>query len=554
MSNIKVFVEWEKSTVFAGEDVKCIITFTNVAPVCDGSRSTSPNSQNRGIVSSRERWISDLPNELSTPSNRPSFVETESTLPYSPGRQPTLSTNRTPTRNVARTTPSTVQGKSHTKASPGAHKHRRSVSIVSLGGINTTVHNKNVETNSSLSQQPNGRHGRAASFQGITQRGGAPSKRAIRSLTRPNGSLSSTSTAYPATSTTLSRVSTCTVERATSEDMALGQSSQFTASMNPHGKAPTRAPSNGAISPLANFKFPRDSPSSSSVEESYISNAAGMGKVPSPTGGVNPKKPLENTVSEDSPRPPARVISPVSISGTPRSSVDLYSASNNSAETLASEYIAPTSIRQSSRPLHGRQLSHLSPIASHSRPPEKLMMGYVQLVGSFTLDGSLVNLAPFEEIKRKGVIGGQGSGGVAGVESTKKDGSLFGALGWGHIGESLGGLLGGVEPSSIREMKGIASTRSVPILSSPQSILFVDLRLEPGESKSFEYSHVLPRGIPPTHKGRAIKVTYNLVIGTQRAQAKSQQHSVRRVDIPFRVLPGVNGGICLFPQMLQIDV
>lgn len=181
------------------------------------------------------------------------------------------------------------------------------------------------------------------------------------------------------------------------------------------------------------------------------------------------------------------------------------------------------------------------------------MMGYVQVIGAFTLDGSLISLSPFEDIKRKGVIGGQGSGGVVGVEPTKKHSGLFGTLGWGNIGESLGGLLGASEPSSIREMKGIASTKSIPILSTPQSILFVDLRLDPGESRSYSYSHVLPRGIPPSHKGRAMKVTYNLVIGTQRAQSKAQQHLVRHVEVPFRVLPGVNGTASASSSVIEAD-
>ena len=177
------------------------------------------------------------------------------------------------------------------------------------------------------------------------------------------------------------------------------------------------------------------------------------------------------------------------------------------------------------------------------------MMGYVQIVGAFTLDGSLISLSPFEEIKRKGVIGGQGSGGVVGVEPTKKHGGLLRTLGWGGIGESLGGLLGASEPSSIREMKDIASTRSIPIISTPQSILFVDMTLNPGKSRSYSYSHTLPRGIPPSHKGRAMKVNYNLVIGTQRAQARAQHHLVRHVEVPFRVLPGVNGTSSLHHEL-----
>jgi RAB6A-GEF complex partner protein 2 len=172
------------------------------------------------------------------------------------------------------------------------------------------------------------------------------------------------------------------------------------------------------------------------------------------------------------------------------------------------------------------------------------MMGYAQVMGSFTLDGSLVNQAPFEEVKRKGVVGGAGGGGVVGVERTKRENGLFGALGWSNIGESLslGSLLGGGELSSIKEMRGIASSKTIPLISTPHSILFVDLRLLPGESRSYKYSFTLPRGLPPTHKGRAMKVSYHLTIGVQRPgnnNAKEQQ--VKSVDIPFRVFGSVNG-------------
>lgn len=167
------------------------------------------------------------------------------------------------------------------------------------------------------------------------------------------------------------------------------------------------------------------------------------------------------------------------------------------------------------------------------------MMGYAQVMGSFTLDGSLINQAPFEEVKRKGVVGGQGGGGVVGVERTKRESGLFGALGWSNIGESIGGLLGSSEPSSIREMRGQANTKTVPLITTPQSILFVDLQLAPGESRSYRYSFTLPRGLPPTHKGRSMKVVYHLTIGTQRpGSARDQQ--VKHVEVPFRVFGSVN--------------
>lgn len=165
-------------------------------------------------------------------------------------------------------------------------------------------------------------------------------------------------------------------------------------------------------------------------------------------------------------------------------------------------------------------------------------MGYAQLHGSFTLDASLISEAPFEEVKRKGAVGGQG-GGVIGLDTSKRPTSLLRGFGWSNIGESLGGLLGGGELSSIKDMRGIANSRLIPLLSTPQSILFVDLQLSPGESRRYKYSFKLPRGLPPTHRGRVIKISYKLIIGVQRpGGAKEQQ--VKSVDIPFRVLGSVN--------------
>ena len=175
------------------------------------------------------------------------------------------------------------------------------------------------------------------------------------------------------------------------------------------------------------------------------------------------------------------------------------------------------------------------------------MMGFAQLSGSFTLDGSLVNQSPFDEVKRKAVVGGQGGGGVVGIERPKAESGFFGNFSWGNIGESLGGLWGGNELSSMKEMKGIANSKDIPLLSTPKSILFVDLKLAPGESRSYSYTFRLPRGLPPTHKGRAMKVVYHLVIGTQRptsgsswsSRQKQQQH-VRHIEVPLRVFGGVD--------------
>ena len=242
----------------------------------------------------------------------------------------------------------------------------------------------------------------------------------------------------------------------------------------------------------------------------------------------------------DSVSPGTRVLSDASITGTPRSSAEFYSMSNNSTETLASEYATHDKARLPLSSMHSRQTSLLNP-NKLPKAPDVLMMGYGHITGSFTLDSSLVNQGPFEEVKRKGIIGDQGGGGVVREEKSKRDSGIFGFSGWGNIGESLGGLLGGTELSSIKGTKVSSNARSIPILSTPQSILFIDLQLRPGESRSYRYRQPLPAGIPPSHRGRAMKVTYSLVVGTQRATKAASQHNVRHVDVPFRVLPSVNG-------------
>jgi hypothetical protein len=180
-------------------------------------------------------------------------------------------------------------------------------------------------------------------------------------------------------------------------------------------------------------------------------------------------------------------------------------------------------------------------------------MGYAQISASFTVDGSLVNQSVFDEVKRKGVVGGQaGTGGLPGRPSSasterarKGGGGFWGALKWNAIEESINGLLSNNELDGLRDMRGVASSRSIPLLSTPQSLLFVDLRLAPGEEQSYSFSFSLPRGLPASHKGKAIKISYNLVIGTQRPSAPNDTQRVNRINIPFRVYSGVNGRLTL---------
>ncbi|KAK4152742.1 Rgp1-domain-containing protein [Chaetomidium leptoderma] len=533
-SNIRVFVRWHEQVVFAGEELKCAITFKNVAPAPGSSALSTPTASKPATQyppsSSRHHPGAERGPRQSS-SLHPGRGKSNSGLappPSARGHRSSLSlsvpsaASRARTGSVSSWLPSPAaaprtqrNGSSggNGNGNGGGHGHKRSVSIVSIGSL-STVDDGQSHASSPKSQRPRG-HARASSLQ-ILPRGGLFN--GPRSATHPKIPSAQSSplfhASYPPERTLNGRLP----GTATAPDTP----------MVGFRRSPT------STSPLAEFKFPMSPAPSSPGTVGGLANEDPM----SPTASGLPARTrdLVPKINEQGVASSARVLSATSIAGTPRSSGEFYSLSNNSSETLASEYVTQQPLRTQVRPPHNRRTSNLSPSAA--RLPESLMMGYAQIQGSFTLDGSLINLGPFEAVKRKAVVGGQG-GGVIGLETPKRDSGLLRGFGWGNITSSIGELLGGGELSSIKDMRGIANSKAVPLLSTPQSILFVDLQLGPGDSKSYEYSFKLPKGLPPTHRGKAIKISYSLVIGTQRPGGSKEQQ-VKSVDIPFRVLGSVN--------------
>lgn len=528
--NIRVFVHWDENTVFAGEDIKCRVTFKNVAP---------PNNH-------ADRQRQPFPLALVGTPRKSAFSSSNSnglTPPVSArgtrGHRATLSLNvpNGHSRSKSGSTPSWVPQPPPPTTPRSGHAHKRSVSIVSINSATSsaTIEDPSLSNgngNRMLPPQRPGRgHGRSASLQ-ISPRGSGGAVNGPQSASLPQRS----HTAYGQASPVFNNHSF--------PPSRYGQGRMSGVATVPNTPGPGQSPRKGSLQ-MPDWKFPMvRSPLSESQatspngqEEDYITTPASTSG-----GGMThtPVKTKETSIPSvvEHPAPAARILSTTSLAeGTPRSSGDFYSMSNNSSETLASEYVTQP-LRNGVKPLHLRRSSGI-PAAAMAKLPETLMMGYAQVQGSFTLDGSLINLGPFEAVKRKAVLGGQG-GGVIGLEPSKRDSSgLLKSFGWGSWGNSIGELLGSNELSSIKEMRGTASSKSIPLLSTPQSILFVDLQLAPGESKSFEYTFKIPKGLPPTHKGKAMKITYSLVIGTQRPGGTREQQ-VRSVDIPFRVLGSVN--------------
>ncbi|RVX75947.1 hypothetical protein B0A52_00304 [Exophiala mesophila] len=224
-----------------------------------------------------------------------------------------------------------------------------------------------------------------------------------------------------------------------------------------------------------------------------------------------------------------------------RSSGEFYSLSNHSQETLMSEQ--PSILSEIRTPLNYPATQHprRPPLRPQQRPQAvNLLMGYAQLSATFTLDASLIDQSHFEEVKNKGFLGGQAGGGVVGIKKPRPTSGFLGGFNFNSIGDSLNTLMGGDNMSSVKEMHAVTNSRAIPLLSTPQSLLFVDLHLEPGDEKSYTFTYPLPHGLPSSHRGKAIKISYNLTIGVQGLPGSRDTHTVRQINVPVRVFSGVN--------------
>ncbi|KAB8235456.1 intracellular protein transport protein [Aspergillus alliaceus] len=537
-SDIQVFVKWKEQTIFAGEDVECTITFKNIAEGngdSNNGRQVSPQRKPSRPGSSTPH--SDSFFSLKSPRNLFSNPSRRSSTTFS---------RRSPSHRVSSSLSSPLVG-SHSfpppstprNGPPPSHKHKRSISILSIdseGGGDRAPKTTSPFTRS----RPARGHGRSASLQVV------PKRFEGYDDIFPRGGRHTTRGIPPPESAMNPSPQSLRVD----VDGATRAARSGSGTMSPIKPVELSRPSvrRPQIPPI-DFKFPpptsdtsntRPSVSPSTIPASEHANSITTAK-------QNGKEPTALTASGHLPQL-TKIMSTSSLSGSHRSSGEFYSVGNNSSETLQSEYTNySTTVPRTPVSRHGR---HMSSVDSSSWLPngQTLLMGYAQISASFTVDGSLINQSAFEEVKRKGVVGDQGN--AAGMtngrsapssDKSRKGGGFWGALKWNAIEESLSGLLSNNELDGLRDMRGVTSSRSIPLLSTSQSLLFVDLRLAPGEEQSYSFSFTLPRGLPASHKGKAIKISYNLVIGTQRPSVRNEPQRVNRITIPFRVFSGVNG-------------
>ncbi|RUS80875.1 hypothetical protein EGW08_011346 [Elysia chlorotica] len=73
--------------------------------------------------------------------------------------------------------------------------------------------------------------------------------------------------------------------------------------------------------------------------------------------------------------------------------------------------------------------------------------------------------------------------------------------------------------------------RGLTVLCTKPKILFCDLKLAPGATRTYQYEEVIPTDAPPSFRGQAVKYSYKVIVGTQRLEK-----TTKMVRVPFRVL------------------
>lgn len=199
---------------------------------------------------------------------------------------------------------------------------------------------------------------------------------------------------------------------------------------------------------------------------------------------------------------------------------------------------------------------------------ETVLWSFAQFSGQYEVDESLIKPAEFESVKRRLAYGDDLTspstpstpmimgGGDLGHEDDAAMKAAAAASGWSaYLRSALGSNVGSV-PSTGGRHRRTGSTmiesrqktmlsRSIPVFSSPPSILAIDLTIPPGESKTFSFSLQLPTDLPPSYFGKAIKINYELVVGTnrvdpRRSAAKVGNQRSRLIKIPLRVYNHIN--------------
>ncbi|OBZ78729.1 hypothetical protein A0H81_00275 [Grifola frondosa] len=107
----------------------------------------------------------------------------------------------------------------------------------------------------------------------------------------------------------------------------------------------------------------------------------------------------------------------------------------------------------------------------------------------------------------------------------------------------------GLGLGTVEDEEDIDPDAPLPTFEVQPSMLAVDLSLAPGESRSYTYTIVLPENLPPTFRGRALRFSYQFILGICRAAPAGPtagpagaNSSSRVMKVPIRVYNNVTVG------------
>ena len=123
-----------------------------------------------------------------------------------------------------------------------------------------------------------------------------------------------------------------------------------------------------------------------------------------------------------------------------------------------------------------------------------------------------------------------GTGTLPGQSAPSLTGSLVG------LASSL--LSSGSGGSLEQERKKVWNMKDLPVLETARSLIGVEMKLQEGEKREWEYEMDVPLAMPPSHRGRAWTIEYKMVLSVGVRLGKEER--VEEVVSPVRMWSGVS--------------
>lgn len=138
--------------------------------------------------------------------------------------------------------------------------------------------------------------------------------------------------------------------------------------------------------------------------------------------------------------------------------------------------------------------------------PVELLTGFVQLSGFITYDPQVVNHEKVEGFRKSSAVSGK-IGGLDGLEVTRTQNN-------GLLGQFSGMFNQNIDDiAQQRQTNSNELDTMIPFFATPKSLLFGEVRLQPGETQVFYFKCRLPRALPPSYEGKSISIHYRLITG-----------------------------------------